>query len=130
MTADHTKVKALNAKTAPMSATASSRPPTAGPTKNPMLLIVLETTFAAVSSDGSCARLGKIAAWAGRNTMPAIPVSTDSAYTGNSGPSNSTMAADAKTKTTRTASAPNMTRRRSNRSASVANSGASTAITR
>ena len=44
-----------------------------GPTKNPTLLMVLEVTFAAVSSDGFPARLGSSAACAGRNDRPTIP---------------------------------------------------------
>ena len=45
-------------------------PPIAGPTKLPMLAIVLVATFAAVGSSGVRARVGRIAASAGRNTVP------------------------------------------------------------
>lgn len=128
ITADHTKVIASKTNTTPTSATASSSPATAGPTKNPMLWIMLDATFAALSCVGVVARLGRIAACAGRNTRPTTPTRIDSAYTGSAGPSASTTITAASTSTTRSRSAEIITRRRSNRSASVATNGARTAI--
>ena len=130
ITADQTNVSASNAKTAPTSATASSNPPIMGPTKNPTLLIVLDATFAAVSSDGFLARLGSSAASAGRNVRPTTPTNTARTYTATAGPSATTIAAHATTSTARMTSAAIINRRRSTLSASTDRIEASTAIVR
>ncbi len=70
--ADHRNVAPFAAKTTAGSLTASRRPPSAGPRNVPMLSIVLEATFAAVSSAGDATSDGRSAAWAGRKTVPAI----------------------------------------------------------
>ena len=60
---------AVNMKTTQTLETASRRPPRAGPTQKPRLSIVLELTFAAVSSSGVFASEGRSAAWAGWNAV-------------------------------------------------------------
>ena len=57
--------------TVPAPETESTTPPIAGPPKIPTLSIVLETTFAAVSSSGVRANAGVSAACAGRNGVAA-----------------------------------------------------------
>ena len=69
--ADQRNDATLIANTVVGLATANSRAANAGPAKNPTLSIVLEATFAAVSSPGSRASAGSTAACAGRNTVPA-----------------------------------------------------------
>ena len=63
--ADQTNVRPLNANTTSGPVAASSRPPSAGPMKTPTLSTVLAATFAAVSSSGVRASVGRIARFAG-----------------------------------------------------------------
>ena len=53
---------------------ARRKAPSAGPANEPTLSIVLDETFAAVSSSGVRAIVGRSAASAGRNTVPAVVV--------------------------------------------------------
>ena len=128
MIADHANVNPSNTNTAPMSRNARSSPATTGPRKKPTLLMRLEVTFAAVSSEGFWAKLGNRAACAGRKDSPTTPTRIANAYTASAGPSVSTTPAAARTSPVRTTSAPTIRRRRSTRSASTATNGASTAI--
>ena len=59
--------------------TESSSAAIAGPTNEPTLSNVLEETFAAVSSSGVRASVGRSADSAGRKTVPRIEVQTASA---------------------------------------------------
>ena len=77
--ADQRNVPAAIANETPGPLTAMTTPPRAGPAKAPTLSIVLEATFAAVSSSGDRASEGKRAAWAGRNAVPAAEASAASA---------------------------------------------------
>ena len=74
--ADHRNVAPFNANTSAGLLTASTRPPSAGPRNEATLSMVLEATFAAVSSAGSRARRGSSAACAGRKTTPTIVAAT------------------------------------------------------
>ena len=65
ISADQRKSAAVTTKTTQPLETASRRPPSAGPTQKPRLSIVLELTFAAVSSSGVFASDGSSAACAG-----------------------------------------------------------------
>src|SRR5260221_13635962 len=90
-------------------ATASSNPASAGPAKNPTLSIVLDATFAAVSSAGSRASDGSSAADAGRNAVPSTTTAVASAYTASAGPLVATNRATTHANAARTRSAPNIT---------------------
>ena len=72
----HAKAAAVTANTTAGPWMASRRAPSAGPTNEPTLSIVLEETFAAVSSSGDRAIDGSSAASAGRNTVPATVATT------------------------------------------------------
>ncbi len=74
--ADHTNDSPFTANTTSGPATTSRKPPSAGPANEATLSIVLEATFAAVSSAGSRASRGSSAACAGRNTTPTIVATT------------------------------------------------------
>ncbi len=63
--ADQTKSAPLSANAAAGPLNASRIPAMAGPAKMPTLLMVLPTTFAAVSSSGESTSVGIRAAWAG-----------------------------------------------------------------
>ena len=69
--ADQTISAADTPKTAPGPLSARTMPPSAGPPRSPTLAIVLETTFAAVSSSGVRASDGRSAASAGWNAAAA-----------------------------------------------------------
>ena len=60
---------------------ASSAPPATDPTSTPTFSTVPDATFAAVSSDGVRAIVGSTAAWAGRTSVRARPLTTTAAYT-------------------------------------------------
>ena len=75
------KLAALTAKTAPGLLTASSAPPTAGPTNMPMLETLFMTAFAAVSSSGDATSDGSNAPWAGAKTDETIVAQTASTKT-------------------------------------------------
>ena len=68
--ADQRNVSPLTANTSCGLLTASRSPPRAGPRNVPTLSIVLDATFAAVSSAGVRVRPGSSAAFAGRKTVP------------------------------------------------------------
>ena len=70
ITADQRKLSALTPNTSSGFVAASRMPPSAGPTKVPMLSTVEDVTFAALSSSGVRASDGSSAAWAGRNAVP------------------------------------------------------------
>jgi hypothetical protein len=74
--ADQRNIAAVTANTTPVSVTATRSPPSAGPAKLPTLSIVLEATLAAVSSAGSRAREGRIAACAGWKAVATTATST------------------------------------------------------
>jgi hypothetical protein len=74
--ADQRRSAPLNAKTAAGPLTASRTPPSAGPANIPTLVIVLATTFAAVSSSGVSTSDGSSAPCAGLYATPATEDST------------------------------------------------------
>ena len=126
--ADSRNVAAFTRYTNSTSATASRKPPSAGPTKKPMLSIVEATTLALVSSRGSIASRGSRAACAGRKASDSSPVSRARPNTASAGPSAAMTTAATTTTTARVMSAPIITRLRGNRSASVAANGARIAM--
>ena len=125
--ADQRKVAAAIAKATAGSVAASTTPPIAGPAKTVTLSTVLETTFAAVSSAGVEASVGRIAACAGRKAVEAIPDRPASARRKTSGDPVKATTAAAAIRTARTRSAASITRARSKRSPSSAANGAATA---
>ncbi len=106
-----------------MSAIDNSSAPIAGPTKNPMLSIVEETTLAPVSSRGLLANDGSSAAWAGRNAVPRADVTRATPYTTRAGASASMAMAPTTTRATRDRSAAIITARFEYRSANVDSTG-------
>jgi hypothetical protein len=77
--ADSRNRPAVAAKTAPTLVSVSRMPPSAGPTKKPRLSRLVEVAFAAVSSSGDRARVGRRADWAGPNAVLDKAVRTASA---------------------------------------------------
>ena len=102
-------------------------PPTAGPANMPRLSIVLETTFDAVSSSGVEARLGMIAAWAGRNAVDTTTPIAASRYTRPGLSVRKIAIAPSPTTTTRPRSESAITRRRECRSPRTPMNGAAIA---
>ena len=100
----------------------------AGPTKKARLSSVLLTPFAAVSSCGLSTSEGVSASCAGRNAVPNRGASVASTNTTASGPSYSTTAAAASTRTVRARSQMTISFLRDIRSAIAEPNGATTAI--
>jgi hypothetical protein len=127
ITADHTKLSALTAKTVSAFVAARRMPPSAGPTNVPMLSTVEEVTLAALSSAGVRASDGSSAACAGRKAVPTTLASPTAAYTIAAGPSQRIVSATTTISGARIRSVATMTRSRGKRSAKIATNGAASA---
>jgi hypothetical protein len=122
-TADDSNAMAVSTKLALTPAAASSRPAIAGPTNVALFSIVVDTTFAAISSSGERASVGSSAERAGWKAVDATAISPVRTKTAVAGASANTASAAAMSAPVITRSLATITRSRGKRSASTAASG-------
>ena len=126
--ADTARQAPAAAKPQAVPAAATIRPPSAGPRNQLALSIAEAATFAAVSSSGVFASVGRSAESAGRNAEPATAKRTTNAITIGGGPPAASTAAAISRLAARVLSATSSTRRRGKRSATTPAKGEASAV--